>query len=89
MSHEIDDKSQQEIGTKYQDIYSIGLNFASKGGEYKALGTDYTKLFNAQDMQDEINKLVFWATESKFQKILKDVKINFCYNHQCRQHCKR
>ena len=68
LTDEVDDEKQLEITKTFQNSYAIGLRYTT--GDYKALGTAYDKLFNAQNMQDEINKLVFWSTETHFVRIL-------------------
>ena len=81
LADEVDDENQLKIKQNFQNSYAIGLRYATGG--YKALGTAYDKLFNAQNMQDEINKLVFWSTEKHFVRILNDAKVNFCYEAKC------
>ena len=66
---------------KYDSAYGIGLRYAT--GSLVTIDDEYKKTFEADNMQDELNQLVFWAVEANIKEILKTSSENFCLDNPC------
>ena len=60
---------------------SVGLHFSR--GSKTQLDTHYTKTWSEQNSQEELIRLGQWAVQENFVDILKAVKTNVCYMHDC------